>query len=132
MRFIKSFIVQKRAFSPNDPPLPPDNKLKPSLTCGYGGANANEDCYNCPTGYQIAVIFTDCTGFCILPADEADFTAAGYPPMDTSDCQAIGSEYPLPCAAADCSSGCVGETTSSCDDDDDDDVGTSLYRLHTS
>ena len=41
---------------------------------------------------------TDCTGYCIDPADEAAYALAGYPPMAASDCTSYGSRYPLDCA----------------------------------
>merc|ERR1719158_2654596 len=43
-----------------------------------------DDCYTCTTGKQIAVVYADCTGYCIDTTDVVHFTAGGYPPMAAS------------------------------------------------
>lgn len=77
--------------------------------CGFGDAwSGLSDCYDCADGQQIAVVYTDCTGFCIAPADAAQMATLGYLSMADSDCQTYGTSYPL-----------------SCKFDDDDDGGIS-------
>ena len=79
--------------------------LNTCKTCGYGTDqygnkhDANTHCYTCDSGQQIAVIYTDCTGFCIDTADAATYAALGFPSMDDSDCVAYGSKYPLTCSS---------------------------------
>ena len=83
-----------------------DDDLNTCKTCGIGTDpdtgdkyDANTDCYTCDSGQQIAVIYTDCTGFCIDTADAATYAALGFPSMDDSDCVAYGSKYPLTCSS---------------------------------
>ena len=83
-----------------------DDDLNTCKTCGIGTDpdtgdkyDANTDCYTCDSGQQIAVIYTDCTGFCIDTAEAATYATLGFLSMDDSDCVAYGSKYPLTCSS---------------------------------
>ena len=83
-----------------------DDDLNTCKTCGIGTDpdtgdkyDANTDCYTCDSGQQIAVIYTDCTGFCIDTDEAATYAALGFLSMDDSDCVAYGSKYPLTCSS---------------------------------
>ena len=55
----------------------------PCTTCGYydseEDAQGDSDCITCPSGYEIDVVYDDCTGYCV-----EEGTATN--PISSSDC----------------------------------------------
>ena len=72
--------------------------------CGYGTSADwldNDDCYACETGWHIAVVWDDCTGYCVNKTDVKMMKSMGYLPMSESSCEVYSGRYPL-----DTSGGC--------------------------
>jgi len=69
-------------------------------TCGFSGsgsATGNGDCYTCPAGKQLAVVYADCTGYCIDPENADVFNYNGRPSFDNSACNTPATSYPVNC-----------------------------------
>jgi hypothetical protein len=83
--------------------------------CGFyangGDALGNSDCISCQDGYEIDVVYDDCTGYCVP-------TGTATSPLGTSTCE-------MPCAA--CGTIYDGYVTTK-DQNDDDDGNTCFHE----
>jgi len=60
-----------------------DDTYGPCTTCGYydneEDAQGAADCITCPSGYEIDVVYDDCTGYCVQAGTATN-------PLSSSDC----------------------------------------------